>query len=78
MNMAVVYISHDLSSVAQLCDRLVILEAGRVIEEGSTASVFTSPRTEYVQKLVAAVRQQVPDLFRSPASLQQLSQHVNG
>jgi ABC-type glutathione transport system ATPase component len=78
LDMALVYISHDLASVAQLCNRLVILEAGRVVEEGSTASVFSAPRTEYVQKLVAALRQQYPNLPGSRASLQRPSEQVTG
>lgn len=58
LDMAIVYISHDLASVAQLCDRLLILEAGSVIEQGGTEHIFAAPQTEYMQKMVAVLRGQ--------------------
>jgi ABC-type glutathione transport system ATPase component len=65
LGMSVIYISHDLTSVAQLCERLLILESGCVIEEGTTEQVFSSPRTEYMRKLVSVL--QVAGSSLSPA-----------
>ena len=65
LGMSVIYISHDLTSVAQLCERLLILESGCVIEEGTTEQVFSSPGTEYMRKLVSVL--QVAGSSVSPA-----------
>src|SRR5579863_2460868 len=53
--MAILYISHDLASVAGICDRIAILHEGRVVESGITAEVLTNPRHEYAQRLMAAL-----------------------
>src|ERR1700681_2858889 len=53
--MAILYISHDLASVAGICDRIAILHEGRIVETGSTEQVLTSPRHEYTQRLMAAM-----------------------
>lgn len=52
---AVLYISHDLASVAGLCDRISILHQGHIVESGSTHSVLLSPQHEYTRRLLAAV-----------------------
>lgn len=48
-------VSHDLTIVSALCERMTVLRAGRVVEEGPTARLLTSPRDEYTAQLVAAV-----------------------
>jgi peptide/nickel transport system ATP-binding protein len=53
--MAILYISHDLASVAGICDRIAILHEGQIVESGTTAQVLTSPRHEYTQRLMAAM-----------------------
>ncbi len=53
--MAILYISHDLASVAGICDRIAILHEGQIVESGSTEEVLTSPRHEYTQRLMAAM-----------------------
>jgi ABC-type glutathione transport system ATPase component len=53
--MAILYISHDLASVAGICDRIAILHEGQIVETGSTEQVLTSPRHEYTQRLMAAL-----------------------
>ena len=53
--MAILYISHDLASVAGICDRIAILHQGRIVETGTTEQVLTSPRHEYTQRLMAAM-----------------------
>ena len=52
---AVLYISHDLASVASLCHRVAILHDGEVAECGSVEEVFLNPRSEYTKKLIAAI-----------------------
>jgi ABC-type glutathione transport system ATPase component len=53
--MSVLFISHDLAVISELCDRIVVMRAGRVVEEGPAARVLTSPREPYTRALVAAV-----------------------
>lgn len=52
---AIIFISHDLGVVSRICDRLVVMYAGRAIEEGDTAGVFASPLHPYTQALLAAI-----------------------
>jgi ABC-type glutathione transport system ATPase component len=53
--MAILYISHDLASVAGICDRIAILHEGRIVETGSTEQLLLSPCHEYTQRLMAAM-----------------------
>lgn len=56
----VLLITHDLAAAAQVCDRVVVLRSGEVIEQGPTAQVLEAPAEEYTRKLLAAV----PDIDR--------------
>lgn len=53
--MAILYISHDLASVAGICDRVSILHEGRIVETGETLQVLTRPQNEYTRRLMAAM-----------------------
>jgi len=53
--MAILYISHDLASVAGICDRIAILHEGQIVELGTTEQVLTNPQHEYTQRLMAAI-----------------------
>jgi len=52
---AMLYISHDLLSVAALCHRIAILQDGRIVECGTPRSIFEAPRDAYTRRLVAAL-----------------------
>jgi oligopeptide/dipeptide ABC transporter ATP-binding protein len=54
LGLSLILITHDLSVIAETCDRVLIMYAGRVAEEGSVAEVFHRPRHPYTQKLLAA------------------------
>jgi peptide/nickel transport system ATP-binding protein len=58
--MAILYISHDLASVAGICDRIAILHQGEIVECGAAEQIFTKPRHEYTQRLMAAMPQIAP------------------
>ncbi|MEB4614198.1 ABC transporter ATP-binding protein [Leucobacter sp. M11] len=53
--LAVVMVSHDLSAVAAVCERTVVLRAGRVEEEAPTGQLLAAPATDYARALIAAV-----------------------
>jgi ABC-type dipeptide/oligopeptide/nickel transport system ATPase component len=53
--MAILYISHDLASVAGICDRIAILHQGEIVECGPTGQIFSNPQHEYTQRLMAAI-----------------------
>jgi oligopeptide/dipeptide ABC transporter ATP-binding protein len=52
---AIMLISHDLGVISQICDRVVVMYAGRAVEEGDVVSVFERPLHPYTQALLAAV-----------------------
>ena len=58
LNMAILYISHDLLSLATLCHRVAILYEGQIVESGSPHQIFASPRHEYTRRLVDALPSQ--------------------
>jgi peptide/nickel transport system ATP-binding protein len=55
MGMALAFISHDLSVVRNLCDRVIIMKGGEIVEEGLTAEVFASPRTDFTRTLIDSI-----------------------
>jgi ABC-type dipeptide/oligopeptide/nickel transport system ATPase component len=68
--LAILYISHDLASVASLCHRVAILHEGTIVECGPTAAVFERPRHEYTRKLIDAIPR--PAGFRESGGLEPL------
>src|SRR5580658_10519217 len=65
--MSILYISHDLASVAGICDRIAILHQGQIVELGQTADVMANPKHEYTQRLMAALPQ-IPQAARKAAA----------
>ncbi|MDP4033913.1 MAG: ABC transporter ATP-binding protein [Pseudorhodobacter sp.] len=79
LGMSVVLITHDLGVVAEHCDRVMVMYAGQVVEQGPTAEVIASPRHPYTHGLLASIPRpalrgqpicpiegQVPDLIGLP------------
>ncbi len=52
---AILYISHDLAAVARICDRVIIMYAGEIVEEATTRELFLNPKHPYTQGLLASV-----------------------
>jgi peptide/nickel transport system permease protein len=53
--LAILFITHDFGVVGQLCDRVAVMYAGRIVEEGPTAEVLAAPAHPYTARLIACV-----------------------
>jgi len=58
--MSILYISHDLPSVAGICQRIAILHQGEIVESGVTEQIFSAPEHPYTRRLMAALPQLPP------------------
>ena len=52
--MSVLFISHDLSLVSELADNVIVMYKGEIVEQGSTASIFNTPKHNYTKALIGA------------------------
>jgi peptide/nickel transport system ATP-binding protein len=55
LGMGMIFVTHDLSVVRVLCDRVLVLREGRIVEQGATEAVFEHPRHPYTQALLEAI-----------------------
>ena len=55
MNLAMIFISHDLSVVRHVSDRVAVMFFGKIVEEGTVSEIFESPKAEYTKTLLAAI-----------------------
>lgn len=54
-NMAILFISHDLSLVKRLCHRIIVMHNGNMVEEGATEEIFYHPKEDYTKELISAI-----------------------
>lgn len=73
--MALILISHDLNLVRQYADELVVLQSGRVVEQGELSQIFANPKTVYTQQLLEHDfgNAELLEIERNVLSVQQLS-----
>jgi peptide/nickel transport system ATP-binding protein len=69
LNVSYLFITHDLAVVRRFADRAMVLEAGRIVEHGTTAQICESPEHPYTRKLVAAAPVPDPVLQRERRAL---------
>jgi ABC-type glutathione transport system ATPase component len=65
--MSILYISHDLPSVAGICQRIAILHEGQIVESGTTEQIFTMPAHPYTRRLMSALPR-VPEGRETPVT----------
>jgi len=53
--LTILFISHDLSVIANLCDHVVVMKHGELVEQGSVRKIFTAPEQAYTQRLISAI-----------------------
>lgn len=61
LDLAVALISHDLSVVRHLCDQVHVMRMGRIVEHGTSETLFTEPKSSYTKELIAAIPIPEPD-----------------
>lgn len=54
MELSILFISHDLNVIYQMCDRVLVMKDGQILEEGETEELFENPKTEYTKELLLA------------------------
>jgi oligopeptide/dipeptide ABC transporter ATP-binding protein len=63
-NLAIIFITHDFGIVAKMCDRVMVMYAGRVVEQGSVRDIFNHPSHPYTQALLGSVPSMEEDVER--------------
>lgn len=55
LRMSYIFVSHDLNVVRLLCDRVIVMRAGRIVEEGTAEAVLGAPQADYTKELLTAI-----------------------
>ena len=55
LDLSLIFVSHDLNVLRLLCDQLIVMQQGRVVEQGTTAEVFAHPTHEYTRSLLSSM-----------------------
>jgi peptide/nickel transport system ATP-binding protein len=55
LDLSYLFISHDLNVIYSICDRVLVMEKGRIIEQGTVDEVYNHPKHEYTKKLINSI-----------------------
>lgn len=69
LGMAYIFVSHDLNVVRLLCERVIVMNRGRIVEEGEAESILRAPRDSYTRSLVTAIPHFDPESMRGTAAV---------
>ncbi|RLQ92366.1 ABC transporter ATP-binding protein [Falsibacillus albus] len=72
LNTAIIMITHDLGVVAEVCDRIIVMYSGKVVEEGDVQTIFKNPQHPYTKGLI----QSVPDMRKKQQRLYSIPGNV--
>jgi peptide/nickel transport system ATP-binding protein len=67
LGLGLLFITHDLRVAAQLCDRVIVMHQGRIVEQGPTAELYARPQQAYTRSLLEAAPAALPALEAAPA-----------
>ena len=73
--LSVLFISHDFGVVSQICDRVIVMYGGQIVEEGKTENIMSKPRHPYTSQLMECVphigfgKRKLPTILGSPPSI---------
>jgi peptide/nickel transport system ATP-binding protein len=70
LGLTYLFIAHNLAAVAYVCDRVAVMYLGKIVEVGSTRSVYYTPRHPYTEALMSAVPEPDPDAPLRPILLE--------
>jgi peptide/nickel transport system ATP-binding protein len=66
LGLGLLFITHDLRVAAQLCDRVIVMHQGHIVEEGPTAALYANPQQDYTRRLLQAAPAALPPLEAAP------------
>jgi D-methionine transport system ATP-binding protein len=64
LGVTIVLITHEMSVIREICDRVAVLDHGRIVEQGSVWQVFAHPRTDLTRRLLRSVRPPLPEALQ--------------
>ena len=70
LDLSLLFVTHDLRVAAQLCDRVAVMEKGKIVEMGTVAEIFAAPAHPYTRKLLSSIpgRDWVPPVLKDDAA----------
>ena len=73
-NTSIIFITHDLAVAATLCDQLVVMREGKIVEQGQTAAIFANPQQIYTRALIDCI----PDMQKTVSRLATVEAYESG